>query len=237
MVEDLHRLLAAANVPRPVVLVGHSLGGMLNRIYYEEYPEEVAAMVLLEPGDPDQLDEMFPGAGGGPAFGGWVDTLASVAARLGVVRWMYRDLFEGKGYPESEVAATRARIATPAAVRALASTVRHLPITAAQTRANVGLGDLPVAVVYSSKFDEVGTHFESEAERQEFRAASIAHWEYLAGLSERGGAPILIEGANHVSLIRDDRYWPLVVEIILERVEKARELSVSSERDSLATLP
>jgi pimeloyl-ACP methyl ester carboxylesterase len=223
MVGDLHQLLATANVPRPVVLVGHSLGGMLNRIYYQEYPEEVAGIVLLEPGAPDQIDEMFPEAGGGPAFGGWVDVAASIAARVGIVRWMYRDLFEGKGYPDNEVAATRARMALPAAARALASTVRHLPVTTAQTRVNVSLGDLPVAVVYTSKFDEIGTHFESEAERQDFRAAYIAYWEYVSGLSQRGSAPIVIEGANHLSLIRDDRYWPLAVEVILEQVKEVRE--------------
>ncbi len=225
MVEDLRRLVVAAEVDRPLVLVGHSLGGMLNRIYSDRYPNDVAALVLLEPGAPDQLAEMFPEANGEPAFGAWVETLAAALTRLGVVRWFYRDLFEGKGYPEAEVAAARARMARPSATRALASTVRHLAVTAEQTRASTSLGDLPVSVVYSTKFDEVGTSFENEAERTEFKRAMVAHWEWLASLSEDGGTPIVLEGANHLTMVRDDRYWPEVVEVIVARVEQVRALS------------
>jgi pimeloyl-ACP methyl ester carboxylesterase len=225
MVADLKSLLDAADVERPVVLAGHSLGGMLNRIYYQQYPDEVAGMVLLEPGDPDEIEAMFKDSDGGPAFGSWVDTLASAAARVGVVRFLFRDLFEGKGYPADEVAVTRARLARPAATRALASTVRHLPVTAQQTRDNRDLGDIPLRVVYSSRFDEVGTSFESEQERREFIAASIAAWNALRKLSTRGREPVMVDGANHVSLVRDDRYWPQAIAVILDVVEEVRSLA------------
>ena len=49
MVEDLHRLLEAAAVKPPYVLVGHSLGGLLVRIYQTRYPHEVQSLVLLDP--------------------------------------------------------------------------------------------------------------------------------------------------------------------------------------------
>lgn len=225
MVADLHRLLAAAGLSTPVVLVGHSLGGMLNRIHFQQYPEEVAGMVLIEPGDPDQIDEMFGESRGAPAYGDWVDVLASSAARLGMTRWVFRNLFSGKGFPEREVAETRAMISRPAAVRALASTLRHLPVTSAQTRASGDLGDLPLAVVYTSKFDEYGTHFESEAEREEFLVRSVEYWEGLVELSSRGRGPIVIEGANHLTVIRDDRFWPQAVEVILEVVEEVHSSS------------
>ena len=38
---DLHALLEAAAVPGPYVLVGHSYGGMLMRLYASTYPDEV----------------------------------------------------------------------------------------------------------------------------------------------------------------------------------------------------
>ena len=47
-VHDLHALLEAADVPGPYVLVGHSYGGMLMRLYASTYPDEVVGMVLVD---------------------------------------------------------------------------------------------------------------------------------------------------------------------------------------------
>jgi D-alanyl-D-alanine carboxypeptidase len=48
LVADLHALLAAAAVPGPYVLVGHSVGGLLVRLYAATYPDDVAALVLVD---------------------------------------------------------------------------------------------------------------------------------------------------------------------------------------------
>ncbi len=53
MVADLHALLQAASVPGPYVLVGHSLGGALVRLYEAAYPDEVVGMVLVDAGHED----------------------------------------------------------------------------------------------------------------------------------------------------------------------------------------
>lgn len=47
-VDDLHALLIAAKVPSPYVLVGHSWGGMIVRLYASTYPNEVAGLVLVD---------------------------------------------------------------------------------------------------------------------------------------------------------------------------------------------
>lgn len=54
MVADLHALLKAAGIPPPYVLVGHSLGGLLMRLYQTTHPEQVAGMVLVDSSHPDQ---------------------------------------------------------------------------------------------------------------------------------------------------------------------------------------
>ena len=119
-------------------------------------------------------------------------------------------------------------MARPSAARALASTMRHLPVTNAQTRENKSLSDIPLAVIHSSKFDEYGTHFESEEEREQFRAESFAYWHYLLGLSTGSHELVRIEGANHLTMVRDDAYWPQAVEAILRVVADVRSASGSS---------
>nr|WP_295783751.1 alpha/beta hydrolase [Rhodoferax sp.] len=55
IVDDLHRLLVAAAIKPPYVLVGHSYGGMTVRLYADTYPTEVVGMVLVDPSVEDQL--------------------------------------------------------------------------------------------------------------------------------------------------------------------------------------
>ncbi len=38
---ELHRLLQAARIKAPYVLVGHSVGGLIARVYAGRYPDEV----------------------------------------------------------------------------------------------------------------------------------------------------------------------------------------------------
>ena len=45
---ELHTLLAKAGVRPPYVLVGHSVGGLIARVYAERYPREVAGVVLVD---------------------------------------------------------------------------------------------------------------------------------------------------------------------------------------------
>jgi len=47
-VYELHTLLRAAHVDPPYILVGWSLGGMIDRLYTDEYPQEVSGMVLVD---------------------------------------------------------------------------------------------------------------------------------------------------------------------------------------------
>src|SRR6185312_11418829 len=47
---DLHRLLAKARIPGPYVMVGHSLGAKLVRVFATEYPNDVVGLVLVDHG-------------------------------------------------------------------------------------------------------------------------------------------------------------------------------------------
>jgi pimeloyl-ACP methyl ester carboxylesterase len=47
-VASLHALLQAAAIPAPYVLVSHSTGGLISRLYASTYPKEVAGLVLVD---------------------------------------------------------------------------------------------------------------------------------------------------------------------------------------------
>lgn len=63
MVEDLHTLLRAADIEGPYVLVGHSFGGLLVRLFAYSNAPETAGVVLVDAMHQDQFDvfgPMFP---------------------------------------------------------------------------------------------------------------------------------------------------------------------------------
>jgi pimeloyl-ACP methyl ester carboxylesterase len=57
IVDDLHRLLTAAAIKPPYVLVGASYGGLNVRLYADTYPTDVAGMVLVDSTSEDWKEE------------------------------------------------------------------------------------------------------------------------------------------------------------------------------------
>jgi pimeloyl-ACP methyl ester carboxylesterase len=60
MIEDLRALLCASQIESPYILVGHSFGGLLVRLYAHRYSDEVAGIVLVDAMHEDQFDVFGP---------------------------------------------------------------------------------------------------------------------------------------------------------------------------------
>jgi pimeloyl-ACP methyl ester carboxylesterase len=58
IVGELHDLLAEAGVQPPLLLVGHSAGGLYVREYARRFPTDVAGAALIDSSSPQQLDEL-----------------------------------------------------------------------------------------------------------------------------------------------------------------------------------
>lgn len=60
MAEELHLLLEKSNVPKPYILVGHSFGGTLVRFFVNQYPQDVAGIILVDSQCPDDKKYLSP---------------------------------------------------------------------------------------------------------------------------------------------------------------------------------
>ena len=102
-VADLRSLLLTTAMARPYVLVGHSLGGLIVRLYAHQYPHDVAGLVLVDPMHEDQFDRIGPLIPA--AFPAEPDTLTQLR-RFWTTDWRDPDKnHEGVAFPASQAQA------------------------------------------------------------------------------------------------------------------------------------
>jgi pimeloyl-ACP methyl ester carboxylesterase len=85
MVAELHAALQAAGEEGPYVLAGHGMGATLARLYALRYPQETAALVLVDPAH-EQIADYLPAETRAITRLAKRARIASWLARLGLVR-------------------------------------------------------------------------------------------------------------------------------------------------------
>jgi pimeloyl-ACP methyl ester carboxylesterase len=198
---DLHALVRAAELPLPMVIVGHSLGSNIARLYDQRYPDDVAGLVLVDP-PPQHVGRFSP------------EYEAEEAAMLPQVLAAYRRCEQG---------AREGRLADPppelkkclrgpnplfsdqlnAAVLASKSRPEFWQTVITGSQAKATLFDQPVdpAEKHTGKPVVVLTAVEAYAEapaeiRKALRSAQEATHQALVKTSEHGER-VLVKGASH----------------------------------------
>jgi len=59
LADQLHALLHAAGIHKPIILMGHSVAGIYLRAYTARYPDDVAGLIFVDASSPHQ-DKRFP---------------------------------------------------------------------------------------------------------------------------------------------------------------------------------
>ena len=133
-VADLHTLLNRAGEPGPYVLAGHSLGGAHVLGFAEQFPAQVAGVVLVDSMSPEQFTTV-------PGYAGFYDGLRRVSgvlpslARLGVGRIGGYSAREARGFRDE--------------VAKIPNTLRH-------ARTLESIGSKPLIVITAGKGQQAG---------------------------------------------------------------------------------
>lgn len=150
---DLHALLAAAGIPGPYVLAGHSSGGVYVRVFAAAYPAEVAGVVLLDAQSPGGATVLARSAGAQRSIG----TLAGLfplLARVGLVRLVLPA--ESVDLPLEAAARQHAEQVSARGAASFGEEFVHLGGILAAAGDLPNLGDLPLVVVTAASQPPAG---------------------------------------------------------------------------------
>ncbi len=233
LMEQMRAVMNAAGAPLPRILVGHSFGGMMMRLYAAAYPEEVAGIVMVDALSPD---EWFPLDFRRTLMlrrGVQLSRRGAWLAQRGIVRYALSKLEKGDSkwprmfswlggasgvgvqkriahqiqkLPVDQWGPVRCHWSKATSFETLAAHLAELPASCAQARLVQSIGDLPLVVLSA----EVGTP-----------AGHLGRQAALAKLSTRGDFR-QIPGATHwLMLDAPDAVVDAVRDIVQATVVKA----------------
>jgi pimeloyl-ACP methyl ester carboxylesterase len=146
--QDLHRLVRSAGLEPPLVLVGHSFGGYVIRLYHHAFPGEVAGMVFVDTALEDAGRIRGMPHRERPSIPRWlIGGLSTVFGRLGMMRLLATDPgppLQGWSASEWDILSRLRRQRNLALADAQVGPERA---TADLVRAAGGLEDMPLIVL------------------------------------------------------------------------------------------
>jgi pimeloyl-ACP methyl ester carboxylesterase len=191
---DLHALLGTARIGGPYILVGHSLGGELVRVFADQYPEEVAGIIQVDAAHPDLGSRLLAGLPPESA-----DEPEGVVFLRRFLTWASDS--NGSAYPNPEGWDTQA--------------------SNAQVRTTKPLGDLPLVVISRSP-DSPLFAAGTPPLPTETNARLLQIWQdlqvELAGLSTNSAHVMAVRAGHQIP----NEEPALVVDAILELADEIR---------------
>jgi pimeloyl-ACP methyl ester carboxylesterase len=209
-VDDLHSGLQQVGVEGPYILVGHSMGGLMNRVFASAYPQDVAGMVLVDPRDTTWEGIYAPGeADLSPA----VYTIIKAASRLGVIRLTGYAEREAEGLPPRQYEQLTAIGPSYQHMSGLGSEEVLGNTASTYVDQNEDLSDMPLIVLSAAEPDEA-------FDPQQREALNRLHAR-IADQSEFGEQRS-VEGAGHITIVTHQQYAAEVAAAIMDMLESQR---------------
>ena len=205
--EQLATLLTVANIEGPYVLVGHSFGAFISRVFTADHPDRVAGMVLVDPGKVWN-DPNVPAA----INEAWMNedrmilTAGPWAARIGLMRLLGN---AGTGdLPSPAAEAFAAMNQTTMFWNSVKTVADTMPATSTEIR-GVPAPTIPMFVLSAAIPNDTS------------RTAWTLQNESIAA-SNPLGQHLVVEGAGHMDFALDAEIAAITTTAILEMVERVR---------------
>src|SRR5262245_22226713 len=176
MVADLRALLTHARVPAPYVLVGHSLGGLVVRVFADRFPADVAGMVLVDaphPAYPQRALALLPPESAGEC------------AEVAESRRFFAEVVQGADRPDDNPEGF------------------GWGTGLAQALATGRLGDRPLVVLSAGKHDGFAADFPADLAASISALVRDCQRD-LVGLSSRGEHVVAQSSGHMIQLDRPD---------------------------------
>jgi len=205
---DLHKLLVAAHVPPPYVLVGHGLGAFHVRVYRGFYPSEVAGLVLVDPLNEDMTIHIH---NHNEAFR---PTVLLIFRALGAMGFFRRHIPSADRPP---VGMTRNEWTTILHLswqsKSVVETLKEVPfwVDGEQARASGSFGDIPVEVLSAGIQDQDG-----DPKLDSNHPLKMELQERLARLSTRGTRTVVSNSGHRIPLEAPNSVITAVREVVAQ---------------------
>jgi pimeloyl-ACP methyl ester carboxylesterase len=197
---ELHALLNKADIPGPYVLVGHSLGAHHVRVYTDQYPSEVAGLVLVDPQD----ENFWQGVSEATKLEQRTEILRSglrhwASASVGIARFSEPPGWQDKG---RELLRSKALARQPKAIYALWAENAYFSVCADEAHATGSVGSRPMMVLTAEHLPP--------AHREEL----IHEHNRLAALSIQGSRVMVPDCGHYIQIEKPDAVVKAIHQVV-----------------------
>lgn len=192
----LKQLKETLSPTSPVILVGHSIGGIIGQVYAAEYPEDVSALVLIDSSHPGQYaTDLLPSR---PDHDSLRSRFLNVIEAVDLLERSFGGEQFTFEFSENSLSSVKKRHAASGLI-ALAGEQAALENSFRQARDRWPLCALPLLVITAGSLDY------PELVPAEFQPFWAQLQKELSELSENG-QQVTLEKATHISLLQNEEH-------------------------------